>query len=194
MIHLETNNLLTDLQFGFRTNMSPSDQLLLTYEFVSSSLDQGLAVDLVYLDYQKAFDKVHHGILLDKLFSLGIRGNLYSWISDFLSDRKMKVVVHGLSSHYVDVLSGVPQGSVLGPTLFLIFINHVVHDLRSKYCLFADDLKLYIASTCSSYSLSSDILQCDLKTVHDRRISWGLPFSADKLGCIDTKRFAYQIL
>ena len=180
MTYLDSNNILTELQFGFRANMSPSDQLLLTYDYVSSSLDQCLAVDLIYLDYQKAFDKVHHRTLLDKLFSLGIRGNLHRWLEDFLTDRKMKVVVHGSSSHSVDVLSGVPQGSVLGPTLFLIFINHVVHDLHSKFCLFADDLKLYIASPYSSYSASSETLQSDLNIVYDRSISWGLPFSANK--------------
>ena len=117
---------------------------------------------------------MHHQTLLDNL--IGIRGNLLN----LLIGRKMRTFVHGFSSPYVDVLSGVPQGSVLGPTLFLIFINYVAHDLNSKFCLFTDDLKVYIASSYDTYLTSSQLLQNDLDTVFIRSTSWGLPFSDDK--------------
>ena len=95
------------------------------------------------LDFSKAFDVVSHAVLLSKLELLGICGSLLAWISAFLSGRVMSVCVSGCMSSLVDVTSGVPQGSVLGPLLFLIFINHVSSGLLCKFKAFADDYKLY---------------------------------------------------
>ena len=94
---------------------------------------------------KKAFDVVNHALLFTKLSSIGVRGCLLGWLKDYLSDRKFSVVVHGSQSRQMSVSSGVPQGSVIGPLLFLVYINHVVSHLSCKYCLFADDLKLYLA-------------------------------------------------
>ena len=107
-------------------------------------------MDLILFDYSKAFDKVNHHILLTKLKCIGINGSLLQWISSFLIGRKLQVAVKGHLSSCRAVESGVPQGSVLGPLLFLIYINHVGSRLASNYKIFADDLKLYACVTPSS--------------------------------------------
>ena len=128
---LERNSLLSDSQFGFRSGVGVPEQLLLTYDFVTSHLDAEDCVDVVFFDYKKAFDLVNHNILLSKLRALGFGVALVAWVSDFLSDRRMRVVVHGSLSSYADVPSGVPQGSVVGPLLFLIYVNYVIADIMT---------------------------------------------------------------
>ena len=94
-------------------------------------------MDVVYLDFQKAFDSVPHNYLLSKLYGYGIQGNLLSWIEAFLIERKQKVVLNGHCSTWADVLSGVPQGSVLGPLLFNIYVNDIPDTVKSPILLFA---------------------------------------------------------
>ena len=188
--YLNVNNLLSAFQFGFRAGLSVTDQLLLAYDYVSAHMDQGNDVDVLYFDYRKAFDVVNHKVLLTKLSLIGICNPLLGWIKDFLTGRKMKVVVHGSSSRTVDVTSGVPQGSVIGPVLFLIFINNIASGLSSKFALFADDLKLYLAlpinkSNCIGISL---ILQSDVSLLYHRSQSWGLSFSVSKCARIHFSR------
>ena len=108
-------------------------------------MDTGNVVDVILFDFSKAFDTVNHQILFTKLNLLGINGIILSWIkTKFLTNRSMEVVVGGQNSSSFPVISGVPQGSVLGPTLFLIYINHISTTLFSNVKLFADDLKLYL--------------------------------------------------
>ena len=102
-----------------------------------------VATDIILLDFSKALDKVSHHLLMFKLEYYGIRGNILNWISSFLSGRTQRVMCGDCIANSIDVLSGVPQDSVLGPLLFLICINDILHHVDSTCCLYADDCILY---------------------------------------------------
>ena len=178
--------MLSISQFGFHSGLSVSDQLLLTYVYVSFHLDRGSDVDVLHFDYSKAFDVVNHQVLMSELYLIGIRDPLLGWIRDFLTNRKMQVVVHHSSSYVSDVPSGVPQGSVLGPLLLLIYINHITAGLQNKSVLFADDLKSYLAVPSKKPNNYEAIvsLQTDITLLYHRSLSWGLSFSVNKCACI----------
>ena len=123
---------------------SCTTQLLEFLEDVTMALDQGDDVDVIYLDFCKAFDKVPHKRLLKKLLEYGIRGNIHTWVKDFfLTNRTQQVKVNGSFSELVKVTSGVPQDSVLRPVLFLIYINDLPDTIVAIMKLFADDAKIY---------------------------------------------------
>ena len=164
-------------QHGFTKNRSCLTNLLEFLNYVSNCLDQGEAVDVIYLDFSKAFDKVPHGRLLYKLHQYGIRGNFLWWIRNWLTERKQRVVINGLSSDWSDVLSGVPQGSVLGPLLFLIFINDIDDDILSRLLAFADDMKLFNSLKCID---ALDNINRDLITLQKWADKWLLPFNVVK--------------
>ena len=122
-------------------------------------------MDVVYTDFSKAFDRVSHIILYDKLQSMGLHSNFLMWIKSYLSDRICKVIVEGFESQSYIQTSGVPQGSILGPLLFNLFINDVSHCFsKARYLLYADDLKIFyqIFSVIDMYHLQSD-----LNNLHD---------------------------
>ncbi|MEW8547072.1 MAG: reverse transcriptase family protein [Candidatus Thiodiazotropha sp.] len=137
------NNLFSPVQHGFVAGKSCCTQLLEVMEDLTEALDNGKDVDMVYLDFCKAFDKVPHRRLLTKVWGYGIRGKVYIWIKEFLSNRVQKVMVNGKGSDTAKVTSGIPQGSVLGPILFLIFINDLPEVIQASIKLFADDAKIY---------------------------------------------------
>ena len=143
--HMDKYNLLYDLQHGFRSKRSCETQLVTLIEDLMRNSIAGNQTDLVLLDFSKAFDKVSHQKLLLKLHRYGIRGPTLKWIQAFLSDRTQTVVIDNEKSATVPVTSGVPQGSVLGPILFLIYINDLPDKTRSKVRLFADDTAIYLA-------------------------------------------------
>ena len=154
-------NLYSDCQHGFRKRRSCVTQLLHVMEDLSLLVENGCDIDVIYFDFRKAFDQLPHQRLLSKLASCGIAGNIIKWIADFLSNRCQKVRVGNCYSSKADVLSGIPQGSILGPILFTMFINDLPENISSQCKIFADDSKLYGAAN------SSDILQNDIKsTVH----------------------------
>ena len=177
MDHCDENNILNDVQHGFRPGHSCETQLIITSQDVAHSLDQKEQVDAVALDFSKAFDRVPHNRLLHKLHHYGIHDNLIRWIRVFLTERLQRVVVDGESSEWVPVTSGVPQGTVLGPLLFISFINDIVDGISSKIRLFADDCLLYRPITDVT---DSQALQQDLNRLHSWANTWQMKFNIEK--------------
>ena len=141
--HMTENYLFTTCQHGFIAGKSCTTQLLEYMEDITQALDNGNGVDIIYLDFQKAFDKVPHKRLLKKLHAYGIRGQVYEWVKEFLNKRQQRVTINGSKSDWNNVASGIPQGSVLGPVLFLVFINDFPAVIEVLLKLFADDANVY---------------------------------------------------
>ena len=141
--HLERHSKLTSLQHGFRSGHSCESQLIVTMHDIMQTFDQRIQTDMIILDFSKAFDTVPHRKLLYKLHNYGISGTTHAWISSFLTQREQRVVVDGEASSSCTVDSGVPQGTVLGPLLFLCHINDLPKCVTSQVRLFADDCLLY---------------------------------------------------
>ena len=160
--HMTKYNLFSSEQHGFISGKSCTTQLLEFLEDLTQALDNGKDVDVIYLDFCKAFDKVPHRGLLKKLWAYGIRGKLHVWIKEFLSNRTQKVVVEGKESATAQVKSGIPQGSVLGPILFLIYINDLPSVILVLKKLFADDAKLYqiVSSMVEVTQVQNSINDC----------------------------------
>ena len=114
------------------------------FEVITKWVDDGSPIDVIYLDFQKAVDKVPHQRLILKIKSHGMGNSIINWIEQWLSDRRQRVVVDGEVSSWKSVLSGVPQGSVLGPILFVVYINDLEEGLTGNILKFADDTKLFI--------------------------------------------------
>ena len=162
--YMEINNLICSKQHGFRSGRSCLTQLLHHIDDVLEALSNNSDFDSIYLDYAKAFDKVDHKLLLRKLRLYGIHPKIIKWIESFLSDRKQSVVVDGCHSFLSLILSGVPQGTVLGPILFLIFINDIENCiLHSIVRCFADDTRISIA--VSNSEIDARLLQVDLQNI-----------------------------
>ena len=167
--HLENNNIMGNTQYGFRKRQSCETQPILTTNDVVSELDRGGQTDTVLLDFSKAFDKVLHQRLTMKLYYYGVRGKTLAWIQHFLACRTQQVVVEGESSSIGQVTSGVPQGSVVGLTLFLIYINDLGDNIRATVRLFADDTILKRPVRNQS---DVDKLQEDLKRLETCENTW----------------------
>ena len=163
LCHLTENQLLTKSQFGFIPGRSATIQLLSYLDNSINSIVNGKVTDTIYFDFAKAFDTVPHRRLLKKLARYGIGGNVLKWINAFLHDRSQIVVVNGVKSSSSPVLSGIPQGSVLGPLLFLVYINDLPDVVRSLMYLFADDTKLSkeINSAHDAFELQTDMLSME---------------------------------
>ena len=175
--HTDRHRILSPLNHGFRAGHSCETQLLTTLEDFTKNFDKNIQTDIAILDFSKAFDTVPHRKLLEKMKKYGIKGNILQWVSSFLTTRKMKVVIDGFCSEEDQVTSGVPQGTVLGPILFLIHINDLPLVVESQVRLFADDCLLYRPIR----SISDQVkLQEDLKSLENWANEWGMSFNAKK--------------
>jgi hypothetical protein len=174
---LTRNECLSRKQHGFRKAFSCTSNLLETLDYWTEACEEGAPCDAVFLDVKKAFDTVDHAVLLRKVDTLGIRGNFHTWIKKYLDCRTQCVSINGTLSDWSPVTSGVPQGSVLGPMLFLIFINDIPECVRSFCNLFADDLKI-----CRKIRTPADarVLQEDLNNVLAWATANKMTFSEDK--------------
>jgi hypothetical protein len=179
MSHLLENNLLKQSQHGFMPRKSCCTNLLEFFEAATSAVDKGKPFDVVFLDFAKAFDKVPRERLLEKLRAHGVRGRLLTWIRAWLTGRRQRVVLNGESSDWEEVLSGVPQGSVLGPPLFTVFIDDIdlVVELIDILRKFADDTKL--GNTASSPE-DKEKLQLALDKLCEWARTWGMQFNIKK--------------
>ena len=173
------NDLISPKQSGFRPGDSCTNQLLSIAHEILSAFDDGHEVRGVFLDISKAFDRVWHEGLLFKLQQYGISGELITLIKDFLSCRKQRVVLNGQHSPWADVKVGVPQGSILGPLLFLIYINDLPNGLNSNVKLFADDTSLF--SVFHNTTDSANLLNSDLSKINEWPLQWKMSFNPDPI-------------
>lgn len=169
---------ITPLQSGFRHGDSTNFQLLHTYHTFCKAVDSGKEVRAVFCDISKAFDRVWHKGLLHKLSGIGCSDHICKWFSSYLSGRRQRVVINGETSDWASIYAGVPQGSILGPLLFLIYINDIVKHIGSSIRLFADDTSLYIV--VESPDTAAGVINADLSTISKWAEDWLVKFNAEK--------------
>ena len=177
MSHLTNNNLISPQQHGFVNNKSCDTNLLETLDIITETLNRGFSVDLAFLDFAKAFDKVSHSGLLVKLEAFGFDQLIIKWVEAFLNDRRQRVVLGDVMSSWEAVMSGIGQGTSIGPLLFIIFINDMTTKFKHPCKLFADDSKLI--------SVIRNISDChQLQTDLDEAVQWSrvwkMEFNNDK--------------
>lgn len=194
MEHLEQHNLIIPEQHGFQPQKSCTTNLLQYTEMISDQLDRGLPVDSLYFDFQKAFDTVPHRRLCTKLRQMGIGGHLLRWIQNWLRNRKQRVTVGDGTSDWREVLSGVPQGSILGPVLFVVFINDITVGIEGAASLFADDAKIL---SISKSTTDQNRIQKDVDTLNEWAARWQMRFNVTKCKVIHFGRnnaeFTYSL-
>ena len=176
-LHLEKHSILIDNQHGFRNKRSCDTQLQLTLDDWYKAIENKQNVDVIYLDISRAFTCVPHNRVLSKLYNFGIKGSLLGWFRSFLKERRQRVRVNNRMSEWVEVTSGVPQGTILGPLIFLLYINDIADDLNATCRLFADDCLLY---KCYSEFQETNRLQEDLNKLEIWSNRWLLEFNPSK--------------
>ncbi len=185
MNHMSQNNLFSNKQFGFLKGRSTTLQLLTVLDSWTDALDSGSSIDVVYTDFQKAFDRVPHQRLLNKLKANGIEGSMEAWIRSFLLKRRQKVTVNGEESQWQQVKSGIPQGTVLGPFLFLLYINDLPDFISTNIYLYADDAKLFNIIN-NQHDIST--LQSDITALEDWSNLWQLNIHPGKCKYMHDRR------
>ena len=176
--HCMKNKLLSPKNSGFKKGDGAINQMLCITDNIYKALDCGKDVVMVYLDISKAFDKVWHKGLLYKLQCFGVGGSLLTWIGSYLSNRKQRVVLNGQESSILCSNAGVPQGSILGPLLFLIFVNDIEISIKSDMFIFADDVTL--AKIYDLLSEAESCLNTDLNTISKWAERWMVSFNLEK--------------
>lgn len=177
--HLKSRNIISEEQFGFMSGRSTVQQLIKCNEEWIANKSSGIQTDVVFLDFAKAFDKISHKKLQHVLWQYGIRGRNYYWIKDYLTERKQSVLIEGKFSSEKLVLSSVPQGSVLGPILFNIYISSLIQELRihAKCAFFADDGKIWLPIKSVQ---DCHMLQNALQIVSNWSAKWQMNLAAEK--------------
>ena len=176
--YLKENRLLTWKNSGFKELDSAINQLLFIVDKIHKALEAGKEICLVFLDVSKAFDRVWHSGLLHKARCMGIEGRLFDWLCNYLSDRKIRVVLNGQKSEWKNTTAGVPQGSILGPLLFLIFVNDITDGIETDIHLFADDTSLM--EIIENYNDSYAKMNRDLQRLNTWADKWLVTFNAAK--------------
>jgi hypothetical protein len=172
------DSILYSRQHGFRHGLSCETQLCATYHDLARSAEGSLCTHAVVLDFKKAFDKVPHSLLMQKIRNVPeLDPSITNWIQDFLTNRRQRVVIKQECSDELPVSSGVPQGSVLGPTLFLIYINDLPTTLDCNVSLFADDTLLYQVVNSSA---DQENFQANIDSLYQWSLTWKMPFNASK--------------
>ena len=184
--HLLKEKLLSPKQYGFITGRSTTTQLLYYLDECIKTISNSGVVDSVYLDFSKAFDTVPHRRLLGKLEAYGIEETILNWIQAFLEGRTQEVMVNGCRSKSESVISGVPQGTVLGPILFVIYINDLLDHVTSHGLMFADDTKIF--RRIASYNDAKE-LQADIAKLEEWSDTWQLRFNYDKCHILTLGKF-----
>jgi hypothetical protein len=161
--HMKANKLFSNKQYGFIEGRSTALQLLEVIDNWSEALDEGLDIDCICTDFQKAFDKVPHKRLIKTIENYGIANPILSWIEDFLSRRYQRVSIEGEISNRMEDTSGIPQGSALGPILFVFYINDLPDVVESEVYLFADDTNIFrlINSIDDQQILQNDLIKLE---------------------------------
>ena len=183
--YLEKYDILTPYQHGFRKRHSCTTQLIEMFNDLATNFDNKIQTDVILLDFAKAFDKVCHRRLLHKMSSLGISGETSAWVKSFLTDRVQEVVVEGSRSSRSAVTSGVPQGSVLGPLLFLMYINDLPKNCSATVRLFADDTAIYRQISTVQ---DQQALQRDLDSLQVWESQWKMAFHPAKCQVLHCSR------
>ena len=176
------NSLIYKYQSGFMRGHSTVHQLIEIYHNICLSLENREVMCTVFCDISKAFDKVWHRGLLKKLKAYGISGNLLHWFENYLSDRNQKVVLQNCLSEVGNIKGGVPQVSVLGPLLFILYINDITEDIQSLSRLFADDTSLSYSS--SNINEIEQRLNSDITKIYNWSTKWLVDFNHQKTKCM----------
>ena len=166
------------MQSGFMPKDSTTNQLVFLYHTLTEALDKNKKVRVVFGDISKAFDRVWHAGLLAKLNSTGVTGDLNKWFSSYLAGRKQRVVLDNINSDFLLIKAGVPQGSVLGPLLFLLYINDIADNLQCGISLFADDNIIF--TSADTMEDCTNALNKDLIEMENWAAAWLVTFSAKK--------------
>ena len=185
-MHIQELKLLTCKPFGLISGRSTVTQLLTYLDKCVKTIAEGGVIDTIYLDFAKSFDTVPHQRLTVKLQAYGIKGNILNWIINYLSWRSQIVTVYGEKSKSAQVISGIPQDTVLGPLLFVIYINDLLDDIRSDGLLFADDTKLFRKIVSREDAV---ILQSDIRLLESWSQKCLLNFHPDKCHVLTLGRF-----
>lgn len=177
--YLDSHNILTSFQHGFRKGYSTITQLVTVFHLFAHTLDNTGQIDAIFLDFSKAFDKVPHDKLILKMQNIGLPEILVTWVANYLTNRKQLVKIDGVESDYLDVTSGVPQGSVLGPLLFILYINDIVDVITPgvQIRLFADDAVLFRDVSCSD---DQSELNTNITNIFEWCKRWGMVLNAEK--------------